>query len=260
MTKRLKPLIIGNWKMNPATLARAEKIVVDIQKGLTGRRGQTEIAIAPPLPFISELEQLAGSQKIAFVAQDVSAETEGAHTGEVGVSMLRSLKVKAAIVGHSERRAAGERDEQVNAKVKALHSMKSTAIICIGERERDAVGDFFNMVEEQLIASLVGVNEEDLKHTVIAYEPVWAIGTGKNATAAEAEEMKLFIHKVLADLYTRETAATVRVLYGGSVRADNAEELLRVGQVDGFLVGSASLNAKEFVAIIKIADQYANFA
>ncbi len=260
MKKRPKPLIVGNWKMNPATLARAEKILVDAQKGLVGRRGQADVAVAPPLPFIAELRQLAGSQKFEFVAQDVSPQSEGAHTGEVGVAMLRSIGVKCAIVGHSERRAAGESDEDVNHKIKALHTLKSTAIVCVGERERDRAGDYFTVVEEQLTRALDGVAEDDLKHVVIAYEPVWAIGTGKNATAAEAEEMKLFVHKVLSDLYPREKAAAVRILYGGSVNADNAEELLRVGNVDGFLVGGASLIAKEFVSIIKIADQYARMA
>src|SRR5690606_23123880 len=108
---------------------------------------------------------------------------------------------------------------------------------------RDSVGDYFNEVEDQLQASLVGVKEEDLKHVVIAYEPVWAIGTGKHASASQVEEMKLFVHKVLSDLFSREKAALVRVIYGGSVTSDNAEELLRVGTVDGFLVGGASLEA-----------------
>jgi triosephosphate isomerase len=116
------------------------------------------------------------------------------------------------------------------------------------------------MVEEQLRSALVGVNEADLKLVVIAYEPVWAIGTGKNASATEAEEMKLFIHKILADLFPREKSESVRVIYGGSVTPDNVEDLLSVGHVDGFLVGGASLDAKQFVAIIKIADQYARMA
>lgn len=257
MTKRLKPLIVANWKMNPATMARAEKILVDVQKGLLGRKGQSEVAIAPPLPFIADLQELGGSQKLAFVSQDVSKEDGGSHTGEVGVSMLRSMGVKASIVGHSERRSVGETSADVAAKVSALHKYKSTAIVCVGESRRDSVGDYFNEVEDQLQASLVGVKEEDLKHVVIAYEPVWAIGTGKHASASQVEEMKLFVHKVLSDLFSREKAALVRVIYGGSVTSDNAEELLRVGTVDGFLVGGASLEAKEFVEIIKIADKYA---
>lgn len=260
MKKRPKPLIVANWKANPATLARAEKILVDVQKGLAGRRGVAEVAIAPPLLFVSELNQLGGSQKFDFVAQDVSFYAEGAHTGEESVAMLRSIGIKCAIVGHSERRADGETDELVNAKVLALLAAKSTAIVCVGERERDRYGDYFTWVEKQLQAALEGVEIEDLKRIIIAYEPIWAIGTGKNATAAQAEEMKLFIQKVLSDKFPREKAAGVRVLYGGSVNKDNAEELLSVSQVDGFLVGGASLIAKEFVSIVKIADQYAKTA
>ncbi len=259
MKKRFKPLIVANWKMNPATLARAEKIWVDVQKGLVGRKGQSDVAIAPPLPFIIDLKEMAGPQKIEFVSQDVSFHEEGPHTGEVSVSQLRSFGVKCSIVGHSERRAEGETDKVVNTKVLALHRVKSTAIICVGERSRDSAGDYFNVVEGQLIAALAGVKVEDLSRVIVAYEPVWAIGTGKNANASQVEEMKLFIQKVLSDIYPREKASVVRIIYGGSVNEDNAEELLKVGTVDGFLVGGASLDAKEFVSIIKIADAYARF-
>lgn len=260
MTKRPKPLIVANWKMNPATISRAEKIVVDIQKGLSGRVGASIITIAPPFPFITELEQLSGSQKLNFAAQDVSFEESGAHTGEVGVSMLRSIKVNTVIVGHSERRAAGENNEMVREKLKQVIGNKMTAILCVGERERDRVGDYFNEVEDQLTHALSAVKAEDLKHVVIAYEPVWAIGTGVNATPAQAEEMKLFIQKVLSDIYDRSGTGVVKIIYGGSVNAGNAEDILKIGKVDGFLVGSASLDAKEFISIVKIADQHAKFA
>lgn len=260
MTKRVKPLIIGNWKMNPATLARAEKIVVDIQKGLKGRVGASEILIAPPLPFVSDLKELAGAQKIAFASQDVSFAESGAYTGEVGISMLRSVGIKMAIVGHSERREGGETDEMVKAKLDRVIGNKLTAIVCVGEKERDRFGDYFTTVESQLTTALTDVREEDLKHLVVAYEPVWAIGTGENATPEQAEEMRLFIQKILTDIYGRVGASEVKIIYGGSVHDDNAEDLLKVGHVDGFLIGGASLNAKEFVSIIKIADQYAKFA
>ncbi|MCB9818787.1 triose-phosphate isomerase [Candidatus Nomurabacteria bacterium] len=259
MKKRVRPFIVGNWKMNPATLARAEKIWVDVQKGLVGRKGQSDVAIAPPLPFIIDLKEMAGPQKIEFVSQDVSFHPEGAHTGEVSVSQLRSFGVKCSIVGHSERRADGETDQMINRKVLALHEVKSSAIICVGEKSRDSTGDYFNVVEDQLSATLAGVKVEDLSRVIIAYEPVWAIGSGKNANASQVEEMKLFIQKVLSDIYPREKASMVRIIYGGSVNEDNAEELLKVGTVDGFLIGGASLDAKEFVSIIKIADDYARF-
>ena len=260
MTKRPKPLIIGNWKMNPATLSRAEQIVVGIQKGLQGRTGASQIAIAPPVSFITELEQLSGSQKLAFVAQDVSMFESGAYTGEVGISMLRSVGVKLVIIGHSERREMGEADEVVAAKLDRVLENKLTAVLCVGEKERDRSGDYFNTVEAQLTRAFLNVKEESLKHLVVAYEPVWAIGTGTNATPEQVEEMRLFIQKVLADIYGRVGASGVRIIYGGSVNSNNADDLLRVAHVDGFLIGGASLEAKEFVAIIKIADAYAKLA
>lgn len=260
MTKRPKPLIIGNWKMNPATLSRAEQIVVGIQKGLQGRVGAAQIAIAPPVTFITELEQLSGSQKIAFAAQDVSLFEFGAYTGEVGISMLRSVGVKLVIVGHSERRELGESDEMVEAKMQRVLGNRLTAVLCVGEKERDRSGDYFNVVEAQLTRALANVKAEALKHVIVAYEPVWAIGTGANATPEQAEEMRLFIQKVLADTYGRVGAASVKIIYGGSVNSNNADDLLRVGHADGFLIGGASLEVKEFVEIVKIADAYAKMA
>lgn len=260
MTKRLKPLIIGNWKMNPATEARAEKIIVDIQKGLKGRSGASEIVVAPPVIFLTELQQLSGSQKLTFAAQDVSVLESGAYTGEIGVSMLRSVGVKCVIVGHSERRELGDTDDIVKAKLARVIDNKLTAILCVGERERDRSGDYFNTIENQLTHALADIKVADLKHVVIAYEPIWAIGTGVNATPEQAQEMRLFIQKVLADIYGRAGAEGVKIIYGGSVNSNNVEDLLKVAQMDGFLVGGASLEAKEFVSIIKIADQYARLA
>lgn len=260
MSKRRKLLVVGNWKMNPATLARAEKLFVDIEKGLKGRQTFVELAIAPPLPFITELQQLSGPQKIDFAAQDVSPHEGGAHTGAVGAAMLRSIGVKGAIVGHSERREEGESDELVNQKLSALLEEKSTGILCVGEKERDGQGNYFSLVEAQLEKALEKVKKDDVKRVIVAYEPVWAIGTGENAKPEDVEEMRLFINKVLSDLYGRETAESTRVLYGGSVTPNNAEALLEKGAIDGFLVGGSSLDAKKFVAIVKICDHYAKLA
>lgn len=259
MKKRPKPLVVGNWKMNPGTLARAEKLWLDTQKGLSGRQAHSDVAVAPPLLFVGNLKELAGSQKIELVAQDVSEYDAGAHTGEMSVSMFRSIGIKCSIVGHSERRADGLSNADVNKKILATLNAKSTAILCVGERERDGQGNYFSFVEEQIKSALLDVPTAGLRFVVIAYEPVWAIGTGENAVPADVEEMKLFIQKVLSDLYDRNTAERVRVLYGGSVTPDNVEELLEVGGVDGFLVGGASLETKKFVEIIKITDKYAKF-
>lgn len=260
MRKHPRPLVIGNWKQNPATLAKAERLWVGLQKALSGRRAYADVAIAPPIPFTTDLQELAGTQKIEFLAQDVSSFEEGAHTGEVSVGMLRSIKVRGSIVGHSERRAAGESDEMVNKKIEALLATKLTAIVCVGESERDAYGDYFSFVEQQLQNSLAGIAESDLKHIVIAYEPIWAIGTGDTASAPDIQEMKLFIQKVLAGLYPRVSVEKVRVIYGGSVNANNAESLLAEAGTDGFLVGGASLDPKQFATIIKAADEYEKFS
>lgn len=246
--------------MNPATLTRAEKLYIDIEKGLKSKTAKVDVVIAPPILYIGALSELAGPQKINFAAQDVSWQEVGPHTGEIGASMLRSHGVMCSVVGHSERREAGETDEEVNKKIKALLNVKSTAILCVGERERDGGGDYFSTVEDQIRGALEEVAVEDLKRIIIAYEPVWAIGTGKNAEPEDVEEMKLFINKILSDLYGREVAEKTRVLYGGSVTPDNTEDLLKIGKVDGFLVGGSSLEAKKFVEIVRISDHYAKLA
>lgn len=252
--------MIGNWKANPATLARAEKIFVDFEKALAGRYSAVDLVVAAPLPFVKDLSELAGPQKIAFFAQDVAHVENGPHTGAVTASMLRSVDIKGSIVGHSERRAVGESDEQINFKIKSLLAANSFAVLCVGESERDGQGNYFSIVEEQIGRGLSGISASDMKKVVIAYEPVWAIGTGDNATPSMIEEMRLFINKVLTDQYDRATAQHVRVIYGGSVDPDNAEEILKEGDVDGFLVGGSSLEPKKFATIVKIADHYAKLA
>ena len=255
--KKHTPLVVGNWKMNPATLAKAKKLFVDIRTKLKQRPKYVKPVIAPPFPFISEIERLSPSRRIELAAQDVFFESIGAHTGEVSVPMLKSVGVSMVIVGHSERRARGESDDEIYRDVQAVLGAKVTAIICVGERERDAQGNYFSVVEAQLRAALRDVDAKELKRIVIAYEPVWAIGTGKTASAEDAHEMKLFIQKLLTDRFSRKAADTVRILYGGSVKKGNAAELLHIGGVDGFLIGGASLKAAEFIHIINTAEQYA---
>lgn len=255
--KKHTPLVVGNWKMNPATLAKAKKLYVDIRNRIARRPKHTKPVIAPPFPFISEIERLSPSRRIELAAQDVFFESIGAHTGEVSVPMLKSVGVSMVIVGHSERRARGESDEEIYRDVQAVLKAKVTAIICVGEKERDDHGNYFSVVEAQLRAALRDVTTSELKRVVVAYEPVWAIGTGKTASAEDAYEMKLFIQKLLADRFSRKDAEQVRILYGGSVKKKNAAVLLEVGKVDGFLIGGASLKAAEFTDIITIAETYA---
>lgn len=257
MAKKHKPLVIGNWKMNPATLGGAQKLILAIHKALGRRRAHVDIVVAPPYPYISEMERLTPSQRVLLAAQDFYSYSEGAHTGEVSLTMLKSVGVTSVIIGHSERRAKGESDADVHQDIVVLTKSKMSTVLCVGEKQRDNQGLYFGVVESQLRSALKGVTEKQLSHITIAYEPIWAIGTGKTATPEDAHEMKLFIQKILTDLYNRKVVEKVRIIYGGSVKASNAAELLSLGGVDGFLVGGASLKATEFISIINHADNYA---
>lgn len=254
--KKQIPLVIGNWKMNPSTLEKAERLLLDIKKALHKKNTTAQVGIASPFPFISAIRKLSAKTRISIAAQDVSYEESGAHTGEVSVAMLKSLDVKYVIVGHSERRAAGETDEIITKKVTYVLKNGLVAVVCIGERMRDSQGDYFSFVESQLKSVIAKLPKAQMNRLVVAYEPVWAIGTGKNATSEDVQEMKLFIQKVISDTLDRSIVSKVRIIYGGSVNKDNAKEILEVGHADGFLVGGASLKALDFTEIVKIADAY----
>ena len=243
--------------MNPDTLGKARKLFLDTRKAVGRKKLETQIAIAPPFPFLSEMRRLSPSQRIELSAQDVYFESIGAHTGEVSIPMLQSVGVTSVIIGHSERRAAGETDAEIYKDVQATLKTGVTAIVCVGEKARDEQGNYFGIVEAQLRSAFRDIPKVKLSQLVVAYEPVWAIGTGATATSEDVHEMKLFIQKVIADTFGRPAIKKVRILYGGSVKKKNAQELLEVGKVDGFLIGGASLHPKEFAEIIHTAETYA---
>lgn len=243
--------------MNPSTLGHAKELFLNIRKHVKRTSLKTYVAIAAPAPYLAELERLSPSQRVKLIAQDMFYEKSGAFTGELSVSMLKSVGVDGVIIGHSERRHLGDDNEAVKKNLDAALAGKLTAILCIGEKERDAQAHYFSFIEAQLTTALIDVPKAQLKRLVIAYEPIWAIGTGNTATAEDVQEMKLFIIKVLTDRFGRKPAESVRIIYGGSVNAKNADELMAVGQVDGFLVGGASLKPEEFVSIIKTTETYA---
>jgi triosephosphate isomerase len=257
LKKRHVPLVIGNWKMNPNTVGEAKRLFIEIRQHVKRKPLKTYVAIAAPAPYLSELQRLSPAQRLKLVAQDTFYEKSGAHTGEVSLSMLKSVGVEGVIIGHSERRAKADTLEEVKKNLAATLAAKVTAILCIGETTRDAHGNYFTVVEEQLRSALKDVTKNQLKGLIIAYEPVWAIGTGVHALPTDVYEMKLFITKVLSDLFGRSAAATVRIIYGGSVNAKNADELMSIGEVDGFLPGGASLLPSEFISIIKTVEEYA---
>lgn len=254
MKKGMRPLIVGNWKMNPQTLSLAVKLVTSLKKKLVGKKlREAEVVIAPPYVHLESIKKLkgTGNKQFSLGAQNVHPAKLGAFTGEVSVPMLKDLGVSYVIVGHSERRALGEKDEFINKKLHAVLKAGLAGIVCVGESKRDHAGQYLSYIENQVRAALLGIPKAKLPGVVIAYEPLWAIGTGHNDTPHNVHEMSLFIEKVIAHMYGRNYAQKVRIIYGGSVNKRNARELYHEGMMSGFLVGGASLHADEFIEIIK---------
>lgn len=248
--KRKIPLVVANWKLNPTSLVEAKTLFTEVKRKLA-KVTESKVVVAPPFLFIPEFSKSIKDEGMQLGAQDVYYEEIGPFTGEISTSQLAVLNVKYIIVGHSERRAMGETDEIVNKKARAILKRKLTPIVCIGERNRDEQGLFFNEIENQIKALANGFSALELSKMVIAYEPIWAIGTGKTATVEDVKEMQLFIVSTISKLYDRKIAEKIHLIYGGSVKASISKELYEQGGMDGFLVGGASLNAEEFVNIVK---------
>lgn len=251
----MQKYVIGNWKLYPRSVRDAVTIVQKVATGVLPPR--VNVWIAPPTPFIESAmraaKKTAVGRRFRFGGQYAFPEPEGAFTGAVSGSMLKSLGATFVIVGHSERRAIfGETDEMVNTQLRAALKTGLTAVLCVGERTRDHDGAYARVVKEQLTVALKGVSSAATAKMIIAYEPVWAIGTGRPASAADVSEMALFIERVLTDLYNRKVSARIPILYGGSVDGDVAREVIRLEHVNGFLVGGASRNPKSFREIISV--------
>lgn len=246
-----KPVIAGNWKMYKL-LGEAVETAVAL-KPLISNANHCEVVIAPVFTALKTVADRLEGSNVAVAAQDCAVQSDfGAHTGEVAATMLRDAGCKFAIVGHSERRQFyGETDDTVNRKAKAAIAAGLTAIVCVGEMldEREA-GSAGSVVARQLNAGLSGLTVADMERIIIAYEPVWAIGTGKTATPEQAQEMHGHIRQTVAATQGGEVAEGVRILYGGSVKPDNIGELMSQPDVDGALVGGASLEAEIFAKIV----------
>lgn len=248
--KQTVPLVVGNWKLNPIRLEEAAKLASAIARKQKKSIAPL-VAIAPPFPYVQEVGKKIKKSTVALAAQDVHTEVIGPFTGEVSVLQLKDLGVQYVIVGHSERRALGETDALVREKVQLILKQQLTPIVCIGERERDEQATFFTLIENQLRSLAEVLPAAAIKKVVIAYEPIWAIGTGNTATVEDVKEMQLFIETVLTKLYDRPTARKVCLLYGGSVKPENAALLHQGGDMSGFLVGGASLDADAFMKIVE---------
>lgn len=244
-----RQLVVGNWKMNGNRQQNAD-LLNGILSNWQGNH-RAEVVICPPFPYLEATQSLIASSPILLGAQNVSAFEAGAYTGEVSAEMLADLGCKFVIIGHNERRRMqSETDEQVAQKFIAAQRAKLTPILCVGESlaQRES-GHHLDVIGEQLQAVFAHTGREIFAHAVVAYEPVWAVGTGKTATPTQAHEVHHFIREQLGDV-----AEVVRILYGGSVKAHNAEQLFALTDIDGALLGGASLDADEFLKICKAAD------
>ncbi|HEX3178597.1 MAG TPA: triose-phosphate isomerase [Methylomirabilota bacterium] len=247
------PLVVGNWKMH-GTVAEARALATAIRDGLKRPRG-VEVAVCPPFTALMAVSEILAGTPIGLGAQTCHHESSGAHTGEIAPPMLVELGCRMVLVGHSERRREmGETDEHVNRKLVAALAHGLTPVLCVGETaDERRQGLTFTTVEGQLRAGLAGVESAGLGKVVLAYEPVWAIGTGVNATPAQAAEVHGYLRGLVSELASKELAQSVRILYGGSVKADNVDALAAETDIDGALVGGASLVAQGFIAIVRKA-------
>lgn len=262
-----KKLVIGNWKLYIDSPKEAKELYRATQNAVRNAR-RTHVVVCPQTPLLGLFASNVSSS-LRLGAQDVFWDVEPKHTGASSVYALRSLGVSHVILGHSEMRAttvsgvppqavtAGETSHLVSLKAQTVIKHGLTAVICIGESERDVRGNYLTMLESQIRESLAGITRAKLESVIIAYEPVWAIGKSADEamTPATLHETTLFIKKILVNIYGRKPGTAVRVLYGGSVESKNAAALMHDGTVDGFLVGHASVDAKEFREIIKAVDQ-----
>jgi len=246
-------MVVANWKMNPESLLEAENIAKATIK-VSPKSLLT--VICPPFVYISFISKYIKGSNVALGAQNIFPEKKGAYTGEISAAMLRSLKVSYSIIGHSERRALGETDEIVAKKLLAAFNAKIIPILCVGESTRDDHGEYLQILKSQIISSLFLLPKAAIKDIVIAYEPIWAIGSeaGSAMSGRDLHETSIFIRKVLVDLYGAKAKET-RILYGGSVAPENAANLVKEGEVDGLLVGHMSLKANAFSQILKLVSE-----
>lgn len=250
-----KRIIIGNWKMAPKSIREARAVFQNI-RNIASKLQHVQTVVCVPHVFLSELKKLVTGHRCVIGAQNVSSERDDPHTGEVSVDMVKETGAQYVIVGHSECRAKGETDEEVAQKA-GLITKDLIAVVCVGESERDDEGRYTIFVKKQLLASLGKVTRKNLNNVVVAYEPVWAIGSKakKEATLEDIQEMTIFIRKVLVDAFGGKKGNDIAILYGGSVNPTNATLYLRGTDIKGFLVGRVSLKPAGFEKILKATNE-----
>lgn len=248
-----KRLVVGNWKMNPQSLDDAKHIARKTRQA-AARLRRTEAVVCPPFVFIAACAPRWRAGHFYMGAQNVSFESGGAHTGEVSAAMLKDIGVRFVITGHSEERRAGETDQTVSKKAKAILEADMIPIVCVGEKQRDEGGAHFDFVREEIKGSLADIPKKYARSIILAYEPVWAIGAQEAMAPEQIYEMSLFVKKVFADIFGNDSAMKAAVLYGGSVTARNAGDIITIGRVDGLLVGRESVGSVGFTELLKAVD------
>ena len=246
-----RALLAGNWKMH-LNIAQAVELAQAVVKASTGCTDR-DVMIAPPFTALASVAKAQEGSDVVLASQNVAWEAQGAYTGEISPPMLTDLKVRMAIIGHSERRQIFlEDDAMVNRRVKAALASGLIPVLCIGEtlQERES-GSTFAVLEKQLRGGLQDVEADQAEQCVLAYEPVWAIGTGKTATTEQAQEAHHFLRELLASMFNKKVAESIRILYGGSVKPDNIDALMAQSDIDGALVGGAALKIESFERIIR---------
>lgn len=248
------PFVAGNWKMNK-TVGEAVDLARELKTALSGVK-EVEVAVAPPFTALLAVHLEIEGSPIRLAAQNLYWEEKGAFTGEISPIMLKEVGCHYVIIGHSERRQIfAETDETVNRRIKAALAHRLKVIFCIGETLQEREGEkTFSVIEKQIEGGLKGLGDQEIRNTVIAYEPVWAIGTGKTATPEQAEEVHGFIRRKLGKLYSREVSEEIRIQYGGSVTPENIRGLMDQPNIDGALVGGASLKADSFSKIVRFEE------
>lgn len=247
-----KKIVAGNWKMNK-TASEAKALMLELAEYLKNTPAACDVYIAPPALYLTMAESIFENKEVGVYAQDVSEYASGAYTGEISVEMIKEIHADGSLVSHSERRQYhGETDNHANKKVKALLDAGLTPIYCNGETlDQRKSGQHFEVVKNQTETALFTLSADEIKKVVIAYEPVWAIGTGETATPEQAQEIHAHIRSLIASKYGEDVASEVSILYGGSVKPDNAKEIFSQPDIDGGLIGGAALKLDDFSKIIE---------
>ncbi|MBI2610689.1 triosephosphate isomerase [Candidatus Kaiserbacteria bacterium] len=259
----MKSIVVANWKMNPASFREAKKLFDAERKAAEKARG-VSVVVAPPAIFLRELSSLYRGSKIAFSAQNAHFDVDGAHTGEISLLQVKDARAKFVLVGHAERRAEGETDDDTRKKVAAALSLKLAPILCVGEARRTDEGEQFEAVREQLRAGLADVAASALSRVLLVYEPLWTIGKEETMDPHEMHQMAIFMRKCVVESHGEaglrhakagsglaQAGRNMKILYGGSIEERNAAAMLRDGDIHGFLVGRASANAIEFAKLLR---------